>query len=76
MYRKMCLQAKIRILEATVMTVVKYDSKMWVLQKAEEDLLDVFQRHCLQIVFGTQLTDCISNSELYKSVVQSCTLGL
>ena len=30
------------ILEATVMTVVKYGSEAWVLLKADEDLLDVF----------------------------------
>ena len=40
--RKISLQTKIRILEATVMTVVKYGSEAWVLQKADEDLLDVF----------------------------------
>ena len=40
--RKISLQTKIRILEATVMTVVKYGSEAWVLRKADEDLLDVF----------------------------------
>ena len=32
----------------------------------DRDLLDVFNRNCLQIVLGTQLTDCISNVGLYK----------
>ena len=35
-------------------------------RKADEDLLDIFQRNCLQIVLGTRLTDCISNSRLYE----------
>ena len=60
------MQTKIRILEATVMTVVKYCSKAWVLQKTDENLLDVFQRNCLRIVLGTRLTDRISNSKLYE----------
>ena len=64
--RKISLQTKIRILEATVMTVVKYVSEAWALQKADENLLDVFQRNCLQIVLDTRLTDRISNSRLYK----------
>ena len=50
---KISLQTKIRILEATVMTVVKYGSEAWALQKADENLLNVFQRKCLQIVLGT-----------------------
>ena len=55
-----------RILEATVMTVVKHGSEAWVLGKADEDLLDVFQRNCMRVVMGTRLTDRISNSRLYK----------
>ena len=39
--RKISLQTKIRILEATVMTVVKYGFEAWVLRKADEDLPDV-----------------------------------
>ena len=35
-------------------------------QKADEDLLDLFQRNCQQIVLGTQLNDHISNSKLYE----------
>ena len=60
------LQTKIRILEGTVMKVVKYGSETWVLQKADEDLLDVFQINCLWNVLGTRLTNRISNSRLYK----------
>ena len=48
------------------MTVVKYGSEAEVLRKADEDLLDVFQRNCLRIVLGTRLTDRISNSRLYE----------
>ena len=55
-----------RILEATVMTVVKYGLEVWALQKADEDLLDVFQRDCLRFVLGYQLTDGISNSMLHE----------
>ena len=64
--RKISLQTKIRVLEATVMTVVKYGSETWALQKADENLLDVFQRNCLRIFLGTRLTDRISNSRLYE----------
>ena len=39
---KVSLQTKIRILEVTVMTLVKYGSESWVLQKAEKNLPDVF----------------------------------
>ena len=46
--------------------MVKYGSEAWALRKADEDLLDVFQRNCLWIVLGTWLTDHISNSRLYK----------
>ena len=65
-YRRISLQTNIRILEATVMTVVKYGSEAWALRKADENLLDVFQRNCLQIVLGTRLTGRISNSRLYE----------
>jgi len=51
------MQTMIGILEAKVMTVVKYGSEAWVLQKADEDLLDVFQRNCLRIFLGVRLTD-------------------
>ena len=62
--RKISLVTKIRILEATMMTVVKYGSDAWALQKTDENLLDVFQRNCLWIVLGTWLTGHISNSRL------------
>ena len=64
--RKISLQTKVWILEVTVMTVVKYGSEAWALRKADEDLLDLFQRNCLRIVLGTRLTDLISNSRLYE----------
>ena len=70
------LQTKFRILEATVITVVEYDSEAWVLQKADENLLDVFQINCLRIVLGTRLTDNISNSSMYEDVVQSLFIEL
>ena len=60
------MQTKIKILEATVMTMVKYGSEAWVQRKADEVLLGVFQRNCLRTVLGTRLTDRISNSRLYK----------
>ena len=63
---KISTQTKIRILEASLMTVVKYGSEAWTLRKADEDLLDVFQRNCLQIVLSTWLTDRNSNSKLYE----------
>ena len=59
-------QTKIRILEATVMTLVKYGSEAWALQQADEDLLHVFLRNCLWMAMGTLLTDQISNSRLYE----------
>ena len=49
-----------------MITVVKYGSEAWALRKADENLLDVFQRNCLRIVLGTRLNDRISNSRLYK----------
>ena len=64
--KKISLQTKIRILEATVMKLVKYGSEAWALQKAEENLLDVFQSNYLLILLGTRLTDHISNSMLYE----------
>jgi len=48
------------------MTVAKYGSEACSLRKADEDLLNVFQRNFLRIVLGTQLNDHISNSRLYK----------
>ena len=49
-----------------MLTVVKYGSEACALQKADEDLQDVFQRNCLWIVLGTRLTDRILNSKLYE----------
>ena len=74
--RKISLQTKIRILEATEMTVVKYGSEAWALRKADEILLDVFQRTCLGIVSGTRLTDLLQTVGCTKNVVQSRFLGL
>ena len=46
--------------------MVKYGAEAWAIQEADEDMLDVFQRHCLRIALGTPLTDRISNNRLYK----------
>ena len=48
------------------MKLVKYVSEAWALRKADEYLLDVFQRNWLRIVLCTWLTDRISNSRLYE----------
>ena len=64
--RKMSLQTKIRILEATVMTVVKYGNEARAFRKVDKNLLGVFKRNCLLIVLGTRLTDCVSNRRLYE----------
>ena len=55
------------------MTGFKYTSETWALVIADEDLLDVFQRKCQQIVLGTKLTARISNSRLYE---QFCSIPL
>ncbi|XP_065577567.1 uncharacterized protein LOC136038421 [Artemia franciscana] len=46
--------------------MVKYGFEALAFRKANKDLLYVLQRNCLRIVLGTRLTDCISNSRLYK----------
>ena len=61
---KLSLQTKIRILEATMMAMVNYGSEAWKLQKANEDLLYAFQRNCLQVVLGNQVTDRFLNRKL------------
>ena len=48
------------------MTVVKYGSEVWLLRKADENLLNVFQKNSLRIFLGTRLTDRISNSRLFE----------
>ena len=50
------MRTKIRILEATVMTVIKYGPEAMALRKTE-NLLETFQRNCLRNVLGTQQTD-------------------
>jgi hypothetical protein len=54
--RKLNLRTKIRILEATVMTIVKYGPEVWMLRKTDEDFLDVFQKNCLPIVLDTRIS--------------------
>ena len=44
--RKIRLQTKIRILEPTVMTMVKCGPESLALRKADGNLLGVFQRNC------------------------------
>ena len=56
----------IRILEATMITVIKYVFEVWAPRKVDEDFLDVFLRSCLRIVLGTRLTERMSNSRLYE----------
>ena len=58
------------------MTVLKYGSEARALRKMEEECLHVFQRNCLRIALGNQLTDPISNSKLYKNVIQFLFIGL
>ena len=53
--KKISLQTLTRILEATVVKVVKHDSKTWVLWNTEENLLDVFKKNCLRIILGAHL---------------------
>ena len=48
---KISLQIKNRISEAIVVTLVKYDSEARVFRKADEDLLYVFQRNYLRMLW-------------------------
>ena len=45
--KEISLRMKIRILEATVMTIVKYGSEVWALRKTDNKLPDIYQRNCL-----------------------------
>ena len=65
--KKISLQTKIRILEATVMMVVKYGSEAWALRKANENLLDVFQRNVLRMMFSYVLR--MKDDRLPKTVL-------
>ena len=67
--KKISLQTKIRIFEAITMTVVKFSSEAWVLQKTVKDLPYAFKRNYLWTVMSTRLTDRISNSSFMKNVV-------
>jgi hypothetical protein len=55
------------------MTVVKYGFEAWAFRKADEDLLDVFQRKYLRSVLRTRPTDRISNSRLHE---KCCSIPL
>ena len=48
------MQTKSRILEATVMTLVKYGFEIREHRKPDDDLLHVFQRNWLRMVLGTK----------------------
>ena len=58
------LETKIRILVVTVMAAVELYFEAKKLRKIDEDLLDVFQRNCLRIVFGNWLTGGVTNSKM------------
>jgi hypothetical protein len=58
--RNISLRTKIRIVEPTVMIMVKLCSETGALQKAEDDILNFSEKNCLKIVLGTRLTDCMS----------------
>ena len=64
--KKIRLRNKIRMLEATVVTMVKDITKTCTLWKREHDLLGVFKRNCLRIVLGTCSTDHTSNNKLFE----------
>ena len=53
-------------MKATVVTVVVHGFETLGIQRADEDLLDVFQRNWVRIVLGTRLTDHISNGKRNK----------
>ena len=42
--------------------MVKFGSEAWALQKADEDLQDVFRKNCLRIVVGALYEKCGSIS--------------
>ena len=50
--KKISLRTKIRILETTVIIVLKYGYETWALRKTKEDFFDVSQKICLNIIFG------------------------
>lgn len=64
--RKIRLRTKLRIFEATVISVVRYGSETWALRRKEEDILDVFQRNCLRTILGIRRRDNVSNETLYE----------
>ena len=62
---KISVGSKIRLLEPTVMRVIKYGPEGWGFEKTRDSLY-VFQRNYLSIVLGSRLTDLISYSKLCK----------
>ena len=56
------MRNEIKILEATIVIVVKYGSKAWVFQKPEKDLLKLFHGQCLRMVLDNgQIIRCAEN---------------
>ena len=53
------------------MIVVEYGSEAWALRTADKDLLDVFERRCLQIFWVPDGLTAFQTVGYKKSVVQS-----
>ena len=59
------LEMKIKLLQASVLSVLLYGSQTWVLNEASKQTLNGFLTSCLRIILGIEREDRVENDEIY-----------
>ncbi|BHF86051.1 hypothetical protein SprV_ctg2902923000 [Sparganum proliferum] len=59
--RDLSIATKIRVYRASVRSVLLYGCECWALRVEDERKLEVFDHHCLRIIFRVKFTDFLSN---------------
>ena len=64
------VKLKIRIFQASCLSIFLYGSETWILTKKLKNELDSFATNCYRIILGIKRLDKITNETIYKQVNQ------
>jgi hypothetical protein len=64
------VRTKVRILQASVISILLYGSETWLIPKQQMDSLDSFARSCYRIMLNIKRLDHVTNDDIYKRTDQ------
>ena len=63
--KNVSIQLKVRLLKASVLSILLYGSETWITSQQQRNMLDSFATSCYRVMLNVKRTDRVTNAEIY-----------